>query len=90
MRQFQIVTLLVAFFRPSSKKTTLIFVFWQRFWGPDGVNYGAKNSLDLKGLDKPIGEVQICRILTNRAIIWAYSPQEQKTDGFTRFIRKSR
>ncbi len=47
---------------------TLIFVFWQGFRGPDGIKYGVKK-VRFKGVYKPIGEVQICRILPNRAII---------------------
>jgi len=56
------------FFRPSSEKTNLIFVFWQDFEGPDGVNKWRKQPR-FKGLYQPLDEVQICRILVNREII---------------------
>jgi hypothetical protein len=32
-----------SFFRPPSEKKSLTVVFWQGFWMPHGIKYGAKN-----------------------------------------------
>jgi hypothetical protein len=56
------------FFVPLPEKMTLILVFWQGLRVPDGINRW-QNTARFKGPYKPIGEVQICGILANRAII---------------------
>jgi hypothetical protein len=70
----------IPIFSDIPKKMTLIFVFWQQFWDFMSQNKGQKTAR-FKGLYKPIGEVQICRILSNRAIFERILHKNRK-EGF--------